>query len=351
LEIFEMKKSLVALAVLAASGAAMAQSSVTLYGILDVWMGQATVEAGGAASVTKTLEQSGGVNGSRWGMKGSEDLGGGLKAIFDLQSGFSLDTGASGQGGLLFGRQAWVGFSSDMGTVKVGRIATPYYDLDGAADAVLNSALSATNTIFRTAGGSDAAIPGVSTYAARFNNAFRYDSPNMSGVTASVEYGLTENKSATVSPGSNTSFGLNYAGGPVTAYFAYQAEKLTSTTVETKYTRLGGSYNLGVATLKALYGKAGNVANVSGADTTEYSLGADFPVSSAFVLSANIAKSDDNSVLSAGNQKRSAMGLGGAYTLSKRTWFYGGYVSSKQTKDATPDTKVSALAVGVQHRF
>jgi predicted porin len=88
-----MKKSLVALAVLAASGAAMAQSSVTLYGIADLWFGTANTD-NGTTSLSQTLLESGGVNGSRWGLKGSEDLGGGLKANFDLQQGIRLDDGS-----------------------------------------------------------------------------------------------------------------------------------------------------------------------------------------------------------------------------------------------------------------
>jgi predicted porin len=351
LEKFEMKKSLIALAVLAASGAAMAQSSVTLYGIADIWLGSVKVETP-ASSVTNTMMQSGGVNGSRWGMKGSEDLGGGLKANFDLESGFNLDSGSSAQGGLLFGRQAWVGLSGGFGAVRFGRIASPYYDQEGALDAGFNSALSAQMVAFRTELGADSSLAASNVGgASRFNNAIRYDMPNMGGFSAGIEYGLTENKTPTVGAGGKLAFNVNYAAGPFAAVLAYDAQKVDGNATEVKNTRLGGSYDLGMAKLKVNYGKAGNVGAKSGADTTEYSLGADFPVSSVLTLSVNAAKSNDNATLIAGEQERTAFGISGAYTLSKRTFLYGGYVGGKQTASGVDNLKINVFAVGMQHRF
>lgn len=113
-----MKKSLVALAVLAASGAAMAQSNVTLYGIADVWFGSSKFEVTGEDSARQTKVDSGGVDTSRWGMKGSEDLGGGLKANFQLESAVNMDDGTSTG----FDRQAWVGLSGGFGAVQLGKV-------------------------------------------------------------------------------------------------------------------------------------------------------------------------------------------------------------------------------------
>src|SRR6201992_3012784 len=94
--------------------AAHAQSSVTLYGIIDAGLTY-TNNQGGSHNFKET---SGSINGSRWGMRGSEDLGGGLKAIFTLENGFNITNGTLGQGGREFGRQAFVGLSSDrFGTV------------------------------------------------------------------------------------------------------------------------------------------------------------------------------------------------------------------------------------------
>jgi predicted porin len=351
-----MKKSLVALAVLAASGAAMAQSTVTLYGLADIYFGTIKKDPG----VTQTVLNSGAVNGSRWGMKGSEDLGGGLKANFQLESGFNIDDGTQGQG-RLFGRQSWVGFSGGFGAVKLGRMPTAYDDVNGNADAVFDSALSAMQHVFRSY---NADFKG---YTIRTNNTIKYESANMSGFSGAVDYSLGENKDVTpgVGAGSVTAFNLAYAAGPLALSLAYQTEKQTGNAVAVNNTRLNAAYDFGVATVKAAYGIAKNVAVASnavapefyiagkdGTEATEWQLGADFPVSAALKLSANYAKSDDNATL--GNASRKGVGLGAAYTLSKRTFLYGGYTNAKSsgsTVAGVVDSTVSILGVGVQHRF
>ncbi|MBY0467088.1 MAG: porin, partial [Burkholderiales bacterium] len=128
-----MKKSLIALAALAFVGAASAQSSVSLYGIADIWVGK---PEGG-----KIQAGSGGVNQSRWGIKGSEDLGGGLKAVFNFESGFSLANGAVA--GALFNRVATVGVEGNFGTIKAGQNFTALDDIFGTANSGFDSALSA----------------------------------------------------------------------------------------------------------------------------------------------------------------------------------------------------------------
>jgi len=341
-----MKKSLIALAVLAASGAAMAQSSVTLYGLADVWFG--TVKTNdGTTSLTQTKLDSGGINGSRWGLKGSEDLGGGLKANFQFESGFNIDNGASAQGGLLFGRQSWVGLSGGFGAVKLGRTTSPYDDIQGASNAVFDSALSASNDVFRS--GSTT----LSTYNARPNNALYYQAPNVSGFSGAVSYALGEDKTTTTSATSTTSMNLTYAAGPLAVQFGYQVEDVvnaTAASADKKYTRLGASYNFGVATAKASYGKVDNVGNANGADTTEYQIGVDVPVTAALTLSGSFAKSEDNTTL--GDAERTGYALGAKYDLSKRTFLYGGYRHAKTDNvGATADTKVDLFAVGLQHRF
>jgi predicted porin len=363
-----MKKSLIALAVLAASGAAMAQSSVTLYGLIDTFATDVKFDKGtgvkapsasvaaGLAGTTQNLLQSGGVNGSRWGLKGSEDLGGGLKANFDLQQGFSVDTGAAGNP-VGFNRASWVGFSGDFGAVKLGRIPTAFYDAEGGFDGTFNSALSAGAVAFRTASGSDTSFE-KSNYGSRFDNSVRYETPNLSGFTGVVQYGLTENKALATSTavahdaGANFSLSASYAGGPVAAVFAYQSEKADSTQVAKTNTRLGASYDFVAAKLKASYGQGGNVGAVQDAKVTEFQIGVDVPLSAALTLSGNFATSKDNATLDAGEGKRTAFGIGAAYTLSKRTYVYGGYVNGKKTGiGSTSDATVSAFAVGVQHRF
>jgi predicted porin len=371
LEKFEMKKSLIALAVLAASGAAMAQSSVTLYGIADVWFGSTSVDKGdGKGSLTQTKLDSGGVNGDRWGLKGSEDLGGGLKANFNMEGGFSIDSGAQGQGAL-FGRQAWVGLSGGFGALQLGRMTTAIYNVSGTSNAVLDSALAPLSNIGRVNDAGNAqALVGATGNTLRFNNTVSYSIPAMSGFNATIQYALGENKTNTASADSALGLNATYAAGPVGVQFAYQVESCKSAgsltgsaactggTDDRKFTLLGAEYNFGAAVLKGSYGRATSIAGRSGADSNEYQVGVDVPVSSNLVLTASYAKANDNSTQSAvvnaagtGDASREGYGLGAQYILSKRTYIYGGYEADKQTQSNVADYKHSLFAVGLNHKF
>ena len=327
-----MKKSLIALAVLAASGASFAQSSLNLYGIADVYFG--SVRATGTP--TQTVLNSGGVSGSRFGLKGSEDLGGGLKANFVFEQGFAIDTGAT-TAGQAFSRQSYVGFSSHLGETKLGKMWTAYDDISGAANDAFDSALSAINNVWRSTG-----------YTANPSNSAYYGSPNFSGFSGAISGSLGENKTATVSPGGIVAFHVKYEGGPLYAGLGYQREKTNGTTNTVEFTRVNATYDLGVAKLLAGYGRVQNVAAVSGNDTTEWQIGVDFPVSKALTVSGGLARSSDNAA--SGDATRKGYSLAALYTLSKRTAMYGGYQSATQTMAGT-DTDTSLLAVGVKHAF
>ena len=340
-----MKKSLVALAVLAASGASFAQSIVTLYGLADVWLGNVTTETAGV-SVSNTKLESGGVNGSRWGLKGSEVLGGGLTANFLLEQGFSLDTGA-GTAGQAFSRQSYVGFSGGFGEVKLGKVWTAYDDISGASDAMFDSgALAPMNIVFKSTG-----------YQGNPGNTVYYATPAMGGFAAAASVTTGENV-----PGAAqiTSFNVTYGTGPLGVQFGYQVEdiknNLPTIPQDQKFMRLGATYDLGMAVAKLTYGKVDNLGNQTNASTTEWQIGADFPVSSLLTVSASYAKSDDSgtaaTATAGANQARKGFGMAAAYTLSKRTFLYAGYTNNSFSQTApVSDTKVSAYAAGVQHKF
>ncbi|MEX3982266.1 porin [Paraburkholderia sp. EG287A] len=123
--------STLSLALLAAAGTAHAQSSVTLYGVIDesIQWAHNTMDANGKNANLVGLA-GGNLSGNRWGLKGTEDLGGGMKAIFQLENGFDINTGKLGQGSKMFGRQAYVGLSHDQfGTVTFGRQYDPLVDM------------------------------------------------------------------------------------------------------------------------------------------------------------------------------------------------------------------------------
>ena len=339
-----MKKSLIALAVLAASGAAMAQSSVTLYGIADVWFGSLKDETSATNTQRQTKLDSGGVNTSRWGLKGSEDLGGGLKANFQLEQGFSIDDGTAKSTsnlkgtttGTAFARQAWVGLSGSFGAVKLGHTTTALDDINGASHAVFDSALS-PHQIFRS-----------DDFNARPSNVIHYATPNFSGFTAAVSYALGEDKDATNNASKSTAFNVRYAAGPLDVQLGYQSDDVNTNAQAAKFTVLGASYNFGVATLKGNYGMVDNLKGVANDDFKDWQLGVDVPVSSALTLSASYGKSTADLATS---KDAKSFGIGAAYSLSKRTTVYGGLRADNYTLAGAADQDVRLFAVGINHKF
>jgi predicted porin len=197
-----MKKSLLALAALGAfAGVAHAQSSVTLYGIIDVGINMNT-NSGGAHKYDMS---SGVMQGSRFGLRGTEDLGGGLKALFVLENGFDLTNGKLGQGGLMFGRQAYVGLSSQFGTVTLGRQYDSVVDYVGPMEAGDQW------------GGYIAAHPGdIDNFnnAYRTNNTIKYTSANYNGLTFGGTYSLG-GIAGNITGNQIWSLGAGYNNGPL----------------------------------------------------------------------------------------------------------------------------------------
>src|SRR6201996_94865 len=197
-----MKKSLLALAALGAfAGVAHAQSSVTLYGIIDEGFNINT-NSGGKHLYNLS---SGVLQGSRFGMRGTEDLGGGLKAVFVLENGFDVNSGKLGQGGDMFGRQAYVGLSSPFGTVTLGRQYDSVVDYVGPLE------------VGDQWGGYIAAHPDdLDNFnnANRVNNAIKFTSANYAGLTFGGLYSLGGIAGQT---GRNQiwSGGVGYSNGPL----------------------------------------------------------------------------------------------------------------------------------------
>lgn len=322
-----MKKNLIAIAVLSAASGVFAQSSVTLYGIADVWFGSVK-----AAGVRNTVLESGGISSSRFGLKGSEDLGGGLNANFLLEQGFSIDTGASATAGQMFSRQSYVGLSGGFGEVKLGKMWTAYDDISGVTNAGFDSALSPQNNVWLSTG-----------YQANPGNSIYYGSPNFSGISGAFSYSLGENKTPTVSAGSVASLHVKYEGGPIYAGLGYQTEKADGNAEADKFTRLNGSYDLGLAKILLGFGRVEQGVNRA----NEWQVGADVPLGSAFTISGGYARSKDNAA--AGSAERSGVGLVGMYSLSKRTSAYAGLHSSSTKNTDADDLRI--FAVGVKHTF
>ena len=187
--------------VLAAGSAAAAGSGVMLYGVADTFVQY--LDNGGQHSYS---ERSGGSTGSLFGLKGDEDLGGGLKAQFDVETGFNLNTGAQSAAGTIFNREAFVGLRNDhYGTVTAGRQYTPYFLLVGP--------YASSSWLTGATGAHPGDIDGLDT-TIRVNNAVTYTSPTFSGLTASAMYAFGGIAGAT-GKGNTFSAALRYANGPV----------------------------------------------------------------------------------------------------------------------------------------
>jgi len=334
-----MKKSLIALAVLAASGAAMAQSSVTLYGIADVWVGSVDLDPG--SSTTKMV--SGGVSTSRWGMKGSEDLGGGLKAEFQFEQGVNVDDGTVGSG---FNRQAWAGLAGGFGSIRFGLNSTPYDDFAAGAHGAFDSGLAPMNLAFYGIDSKGNPEVGMAStkYYGKVANSIKYISPNMGGLQGAFLYALDEKSTAQREV---MSLAINYAGGPLGAYLTYQQEEYYNASFDTTFVKGGASYNFGMATVKGYLAQISDL-KTKGADVDEWQIAVDVPLSSAMTLSGSYAMADYKN-----NMETSGFGVALAYSLSKRTTLYAGFGMTTADFDAAGkvDQDVNAYAVGVKHTF
>lgn len=260
---------------------ANAQSSVTLYGVLDT--GITYINNTGGASVVKM--DDGVYYPNRWGMKGVEDLGGGLKAIFTLEGGFSVDSGALGQGGLLFGRQAFVGLQSDYGKITLGHQYDSVYDFINDFQVGENASGYGLHPgdLDRTAG-------------ERLDNAIKYTSPNIRGFTVSGLYSFS-NTAGSFHDGSAWSAGGSYEYGPFSLGLAYISQ--TKTTID-PYGQLG---------VKSLLGQT--VATV---DTTS---GQVTDTESSFEL-----------------DKKTTFAIGGSWEATKKLTFYANFTDTMLKKSS-----------------
>ncbi|PIW06767.1 MAG: porin [Comamonadaceae bacterium CG17_big_fil_post_rev_8_21_14_2_50_60_13] len=340
---FFMKKSLIALAVAAASGATFAQTA-NVYGIADIWLGELKASEVAANPQGVTQLTSGGLSASRWGIQGTEDLGGGLKANFMLETGVSLDNGASAG----FSRVSYVGLSGGFGEVQFGKAWTATDDVMGAANSGFDSGLSATNGVW---------IANVA-YSGNPGNTIKYVSPDFGGLTVSASYSLDE---AAATSADVYDIALAYTTGPIAVNLAYQVQGDYAGTDSLDITTLNGSYDFGAAKLLASYAKT----KVAAQDVTDYQIGVDVPVSGALTVSLGYAKSDRNAAAEAGLVAANAgldngVYLGGSntgygvavgYNMSKRTTLYGGFSKATGSSAGVDVSERQLLAVGLRHTF
>lgn len=331
-----MKKSLTALAVLAASGAAMAQSSVTVYGRLDGSVG--SIKKLGGTSDNKMFSGGDvGLTTPRLGFRGTEDLGGGLKANFKLEQRLNIDTGETQSPS--FKGETTVGLSGGFGAVRVGRMLTVYDDVRGLANSRNlwdSNTFTPNSAVFKTISSTKTKN---ADYTSRANSQIRYELPEMGGFYGALTYAFEQTAGA-----KDTISGLmaGYKIGGLNAALGYQNEK-----TKNKYTTLAAAYDFGAFAVSAGYNTRKGAVAADGKDT-EYDIGVEVPFG-ALSLSAGYAMGETKEVSKPA--KSSGFGIGARYALSKRTSVYGGYsaVQEKTLGVKSADTKV--FAFGMRHDF
>ncbi len=393
-----MKKSLIAVAVLGAiAGAAQAQSAVTIYGILDTGITYANKvpTPDNSSNDKKFSVDSGVIQGSRLGFKGVEDLGGGLKALFQLEAGFHNDTGAlkKNTGSTnLFPSKSVVGLSGNFGSILLGRQTDVLNDLTGAVDHNMDrlEGIRTNNSIRYTS----------------TKNSIRYNTPNVAGFTGSLIYGFGEAAGQT-SNGQSFSLGGQYANGPLGLRAAYYESKKGTTSSDTSNSNskefkvgnpgdtalrifsLGSSYQAGLARLygnwslvkqplasawdgkTALWNNSGTPSyyssgSINNSKSEIFELGVNYNLTDPLYLLGSVqynrltfVPGPNTSPLN-NNGKLIQYNLGTDYFLSKRTDLYA-FASLLEAKNAanlgvdgngTGSAKSqTAVTVGIRHKF
>lgn len=346
---------LAALLMSAFVGTASAQSSVTLYGIVDAWVGQTQNKAGATPLGTTELLDSGGGQASRWGVRGTEDLGGGLRAHFVLEQGFSVATGAvsrvsaSDSG---FNRTAYLGLTGDFGELRGGRMLTAYDALRGSTNHLYDSSgFASTGQVWGAGASAANGLPAVtgSDYLARGNHTVFYATPALGPISGSYSYSAdAAEATATERPRMSTAH-IKYTDGPLRIGYSYQSERYT--TGKNKFHLVAGHYNFGVARLVGSLQRQVD-ERVAGHQTSkEWQLGVDVPLGAATVALGYASSISENA---SGQQVIDASGLSlmGTYDLSKRTRLY---VAMRKLKTQRADNSTSLdarrIGVGMTHRF
>lgn len=399
-----MQKKIIALAVAGlVSGAAFAQTNVTVYGVVDAYY--ANGKAGNAAGANDDKFSGingGGLSGSRLGFKGAEDIGNGMKAVFTFEFG-TLDntanavtnTGATAttaaqstnSNGMDGWRQAYVGLTGGFGTFVAGRLQNPGYDFAAKYDAHGASIFSPVGQLSDNRGLSISARDALG----RLDNAAAYISPNLGGFTVKAAYAFGEQikgqaaingAGATAAtdikdPQSVWALAADYDNGPLSVGFVYHdlndigGTRETAAETSRNEWALGGKYNFGMITPFVSYQRSKEKVAMGGPTTTDklWNLGARMNVGAAGSVGLAYARLTQDVSGVAGDEKAKAWGLDYQHNLSKRTTAYVGYArltntngiayemlnlkgsASGQTVAAAAGESSSQFAVGMRHSF
>jgi len=346
--------------VLAGSMAFAANADVTLYGQIDVSMDSVDID-GADDEITMNS------NASRLGVKGSEDLGNGLSAIFQLEyevnvtggnntngggNGTNFGTGTQSEGAtnITGGRDQWVGLKGGFGKVRFGTMSTQYKSTGSSVDPLWDTAFDTRNTSMQSSlhGGSGANGQG------RATKTVGYDTADFNGLSAGATYSFDNCGAAASCANDDDSYslGAKYKNGPALVFVDYVTSDQGG---DDDAWKIGGSYSFGDAALYAQYevdgglianGVPGSGAGLSNDGADLWMLGGSYTMGNAMLV-AQFAQGDDDSA--AGNTEYDSWTLAGVYNFSKRTKTYVGF--NQYSEDATGGAELDHFAVGMAHKF
>lgn len=340
-----MKRKLLAALVLGFfAGVANAQTNVTIYGIVDAGISRTDNGA------VKTTELGSGLqSGSRIGFRGTEDLGGGLAAIFALENGFNVDTGTLGQSNAtttrLFGRQAFVGLQGGFGAVRLGRQYNPIRTAVETIDPFNHGLAGNASNVFNV-------------YGERTDNTISYATPVISGFSGQINYGLGE-VAGDNSRARTIGASVGYANGPINVILAhhnFDTGTAAAAGTKAKTTFLGATYDFRLVKVHAAYAtnKTDTAALATRVDRDEALLGVSAPIGAAgTVLVSWIHRKDDTPTANDADQ----YAIGYIHNLSKRTNLYTSFAKTKNdptgrlNNPAAAGGDPSVFNVGIRHRF
>ena len=387
-----MKKSLIALAVLAAAGAASAQSSVTLFGVVD-----ATLAFGHGSTSNKTQLTNSGYNSSRLGFRGTEDLGGGMSASFWLEAGVNNDNGtgsgtntnnqasggnpsctvtgavgatcavaANGSQGLTFNRRSTVSLAGGWGELRLGRDYNPQFWNLTVFDPFGTNGVGTTQVL-----NSNSAITGAINV--RSSNSIGYFLPgNLGGFYGQVQYYMGENNSNSLSPapgvgvppaivsnkkdGTGAGLRVGFASGPFNVALAVASTNYSTGDIKT--VNVGGQWDFGMAKLQGEYSRdrRDGITGVGSLTGKGGLIGALVPVGAGEIRAAYSTYKTD----AAGSPKTNKLALGYVHNLSKRTAVYTTVARLKNNGGATQalngattgaNTSSTGWDLGIRHSF
>lgn len=357
-----MKKSPLSLSVMALAlaaatgGAAQAQSSVQVYGLLDVGVENANNQNAAGNSATRVI--SGGMNTSRWGVRGTEDLGGGLKAVFNLEGGILMDTGA--QDGALFKRQAYVGLEGAFGRVVIGRSFSSVYDV------VIGYDPMGFAPFYSWATSGPATGPSKYGFTTAYDNLIKY-SGTVGNFRFGANYAAGEQTSG-VADSAKMGVTGTYKFGPANVMATYERNNgntvaATGNRDENTVWHVGANYETGPlkfwAVLRDYNLTAGRAATADVEATTTWG-GVAYKATPATTLTAAVYHVNVKNVAAGRDADPTLYVLRYRYALSKRTDVHvsGAYAKAKNGQltglsrdDAGFADSQRGVTVGMQHRF